>query len=583
MNLRLFSPSRKVLLPFTVFVLFIFSCKKNPTQDNQVDPISAIRDAFGHTKWVDKLTDPFNDTLSLVWSPNWDGYSQKSAEGVTFYYVPLKSTLRNKNKATQHDLINQITFQQYLVVTAKSGNYAFQRLTYIPRYRLTDKRTGQDITFNYPDFTGYAVAEDSTGHHRVCYFKRGDLLFDGGRRINGPAGGNKTFYSPQAKVGSGADTVDLGGLNPDPGTQPVDPLASECSTRCVWSSTCGEGAWNVTTTIAPPKEPCSEPQGSPCGNGQATVWRLNYSEKFNCSIPGKDPNISPPLPGEGGGGGSGNGNPTTASEAERQLMAELIKDPNKLIKCSTVAAFIKLASFKPNNDKVIWRLTTLNSAELDFSIQDIQDAAGTTVNMDFFAVRVTQLPNLYGRQSTPDMLLQYIRKNINNFTKDGPFSPYVSGTIDDTQLWNSQDPTSALVHINILGDDGAVIVSEFEHDHWIFTTIKSPLDGKHPVSGNRRFGIYKNSDGSYYIYTKGVDRLTKFFANMVQEAAGIPFSKADELWESFQYGVNKFINENGGKAEIQPSIKARPDWDLVKKVLTGEEPIDKLKENGNCE
>ncbi|HVI44571.1 MAG TPA: hypothetical protein VM802_06865 [Chitinophaga sp.] len=227
---------------------------------------------------------------------------------MTVFFVPLQSILRNKRNPGQHDQINQISFQQYLVVTNKSNNYTFQRISYYPQYRLRSRITGKDLTFDYDRFTGYSVAEDAGGYHRISYFRIGNLVFDGGRRINNPVDIHKSFITPQAKAGPGFDTVDLGALNPNPGILPADPLASECFTRCVWFSTCGIGVWNVVTTISAPKEPCTEPRNIACDNDRSFVWLLNYTQKFNCIIPGKDPNTVPLPPGDGGGGGDGGTN-----------------------------------------------------------------------------------------------------------------------------------------------------------------------------------------------------------------------------------------------------------------------------------
>ncbi|QJB33702.1 hypothetical protein HF329_21240 [Chitinophaga oryzae] len=266
------------------------------------------------------------------------------------------------------------------------------------------------------------------------------------------------------------------------------------------------------------------------------------------------------------------------------------KNPTMLIDCSTIAAYIKLASFKITNEAVIKKLYTLkNVDERSFSVQTIQDAAGTVVNMDFFAVTIKQLPNLKGTPATPEQFLNYFRTHINDFSGGTKFNPYDNlRNINDTELWNSSDPTGAMVHIFIPGpaglwDNGTVITAESQPDHWIFSTVKSPMDGEHPVSGNRRFGIYKQQNGTYLIYVKGVDRITDRLTNLLQKTTGLPLNSADALWEGFQKKVNEFINTNGGSSEIMPPLKARPNWDLVKKVLNGQESIETLKKNGGCE
>ena len=67
-------------------------------------------------------------------------------------------------------------------------------------------------------------------------------------------------------------------------------------------------------------------------------------------------------------------------------------------------------------------------------------------------------------------------------------------------------------------------------------TMEAPYDNSHPVSGTRQFGIEQNTNGSYNIYVRGIDR---FQSNLQENVAyairlGNPFFDADNLWESFQ-------------------------------------------------
>ncbi|HVI43488.1 MAG TPA: hypothetical protein VM802_01405 [Chitinophaga sp.] len=386
MNPKLFSYLKKALLPFTISSILSLACRKNTIQDNRLDTISDMKEAFQNIGWSDKLTDPFNDTLSLVWSPNWEQYAEKkSAEGTTFYYVPLSSTLRNKNNTNQRDHINQIRFQRYLVVALdKSNNYTFQRLTYIPQYRIRNRSTGQDMTFNYAGFTGYSIAEDAHGYSKVSYFRTGGLLFEDGRRINNPAANNKSIYAPQAKVVPGFDTVNLWELNPDPGMLPGDPLAGECFTKCFWATTCGDGVWNITRTIAAPKEPCTQPMESACDNDRTAVWRLSYSEKFNCIIPGKDPNAVPLPPGDGGTGGTGG---ATGTMHVTEIIKSQIKDP-----CISSALDIALTGGVKNSIATTFNQLFASSTDYEISFLDgpLDEATdGITKTITRYKIEIT--------------------------------------------------------------------------------------------------------------------------------------------------------------------------------------------------
>jgi hypothetical protein len=91
-------------------------------------------------------------------------------------------------------------------------------------------------------------------------------------------------------------------------------------------------------------------------------------------------------------------------------------------------------------------------------------------------------------------------------------------------------------------------------------------DGAHPVSGNRQFGISDSGQGKV-IYTKGVDRVTKWYHNL---AEGKAFNGADALWNSMEVQLVSFVNNHGGQATRFPSSQKRfyrPNWDDIKNKL----------------
>ncbi|MBS1571340.1 MAG: hypothetical protein JST62_02945 [Bacteroidetes bacterium] len=116
-----------------------------------------------------------------------------------------------------------------------------------------------------------------------------------------------------------------------------------------------------------------------------------------------------------------------------------------------------------------------------------------------------------------------------------------SNSFADTGRWNSpyESSAGAIVHLDIAGNDGSVILSRYrnqigttgnyENHNFIFSTLNSPLDFRHPVAGNRRFGIYNTAErpDEWTFYTMGVDRTWDFYFELFEERG---FDQADMLW-----------------------------------------------------
>lgn len=235
----------------------------------------------------------------------------------------------------------------------------------------------------------------------------------------------------------------------------------------------------------------------------------------------------------------------------------------------------ELGSFQPNQTILDILAAAEDGDEDDFEIQLLQDAGATRVNMDYFSINITQLPAGYNNIKD---LFDHVRKDINIFVNPlmAIFTPI---TTDDMVLWASPDPWGALVSISIPLNDGTVVVSHTEYCCWIFSTVNAPWNGNssnfaddniHPVSGNRQFGFLTNTDGSYTIYTKGVDRMQSIFAPLVQFLA---YAGSDALWSSFQTKTTEFINSNGGQSTVIPKETYRPKWNKVREALVSDQPL----------
>ncbi|WP_026976989.1 hypothetical protein [Flavobacterium tegetincola] len=243
------------------------------------------------------------------------------------------------------------------------------------------------------------------------------------------------------------------------------------------------------------------------------------------------------------------------------------------------------------------KINTIDSQTGWFSsaaIQTLNDSNnGAAVNMDFFPVTISQMPKKpNGQVFTQKELFEYIRTNINDFFDDLTFTPIVDSNynIDDTALWQSNNPLKAILQINIFPNMGSVVCSNFNSNtgEWYFSTITDPWSYSHPVSGNRSFGYFTDNLGRMVIYTRGVDRITHgssmlslpgVIAEAIQQE--IAFNSADNKWINFQNKIKDFVNSgqaasNNGQAVANIPKKFRPNWDKVKNVLNGSQPISSL-------
>ena len=212
-------------------------------------------------------------------------------------------------------------------------------------------------------------------------------------------------------------------------------------------------------------------------------------------------------------------------------------------------------------------------------IQLLAEAAGAVVNLDFFGVTVpeSEIPNGWA----PEQYLDYVRTHINDYVDGATFEYYTGGLyppqFSEEERWLSNDPVGTLFSIQLVEwapwlDDGSVVASGFSPEHWIFSTLYTPADGWHPVSGNRRFGLSDNGDGTVTFYTRGVDRLSTQLYEVFQDVTNVPFGSADRLWTSFQ----SHIAADFSGTAVASTVVFRPDYSTVESVLNGATPPSAL-------
>ncbi|MNS44348.1 hypothetical protein D3C72_767890 [compost metagenome] len=291
------------------------------------------------------------------------------------------------------------------------------------------------------------------------------------------------------------------------------------------------------------------------------------------------------------------------------LQAFVSEKPFGIISCADInamedqlPALQNIASYTPPQsvlDKVNW-VANNNGPSYSPSntfIQRVQDGIGV-VNMDYFPVHIQQLPkNANGVTMTPLEFLEYFRKNLSHPTMlsgDASFTPYIHsipGTvnINETSTFNSAEENSLGSMIRIrMTDNGTVILTDyhvdiFEQTYWFtFTTMATPLDGTHPVAGNRRFGIQQQTDGTWQFYTAGVDRCFDWYVALGNQNPFdhyFGFHDADAVWGAIQQSVINFVNSNQGQANYFtiPSYAVRAEWLMVRDYLEGNISLQQLK------
>jgi hypothetical protein len=280
-------------------------------------------------------------------------------------------------------------------------------------------------------------------------------------------------------------------------------------------------------------------------------------------------------------------NPLEIFHRVKALDNALLQNPNLLldIPCGELPKWQELANHPiPQSVKnKIFQVNGLTGWFKEAVIQNLDYSNSFTINMDVYPVKISSMPEKSpGVKYTHAEFFDYFRKNINNFTdiNHGKFYPVVAPeyNIDDAELWNSNNPLGSLITIKIPADNGTVVCSGWGSQAWIFTTVKSPWDGEHPVSGNRLFGYFVDDYGDMVIYTRGVDRFTtKFSNNAIQYTAeGFGYSEAKKMWKDMQQKVSSFVNSKNGNSSVIEGTDYTPNFIFVKDYLKNKKPISAL-------
>jgi len=224
----------------------------------------------------------------------------------------------------------------------------------------------------------------------------------------------------------------------------------------------------------------------------------------------------------GGGGGYYTVVPACAAGTERirglcrsraEQISDLVDlDPYALldVPCGDISKWASLAQMSIPLS-VLTRLVmepVLSTEWPSAMIQTLQGAKGPVVNMDYYAVTVpiANIPN----GLSVNGYLEHVRTNSNNDVSPPTHCSYYPGLTGEEQRWTGNNPLGTVFSITLdpIFESGSVVTTAYYSNRWTFSTVRTPEDMTHPVSGNREFGAVDNGNGTATFYTKATDRIS---------------------------------------------------------------------------
>ncbi len=218
------------------------------------------------------------------------------------------------------------------------------------------------------------------------------------------------------------------------------------------------------------------------------------------------------------------------------------------------------------------------------AFQRVADGRGDKINLDFYSTTFAKPAN-----RTLEAVFKDLRQHFQEFAQ-GPsrkydFFPYPNDDPDNPNskpnfaLWTADSPLGVVMRFHLINLPGLSVSSKSQyyfftvktgdvqctcattHD-FIFTTLETKEGKKHPVAGNRGFGLKDNGDGTWTFYTKGADRESAYFGNSLLSSEGsivhnvVPtvFDEGHKFWLYFFDNLHSYLNAQGMKVEMSKYV-----------------------------
>lgn len=261
------------LLAITIAIFFSNSCKKDLKEQssakNTIANLLVIKQEFSKQNITSRLVSPFDDSLNLVYNPDWDNISEKGDANInrTTYFVPLVPRLKSISSGNFFN-VQQVGAKQ-MIINRDGSNYDFNIAIYsfntgqsngTPRTKFSS--TSTDTVFSI-------LIEGRTGNYLNKYQKLANKYEHVGKTST--VGRSEALLAPSNQI---------------------------CYQVCTWGYYCPSTGYHVTVTVSDqyfcnypsPDAACTLTGPSYSGGVfmQIPVWDLGHTEQ-RC-ITGPPPN-----------------------------------------------------------------------------------------------------------------------------------------------------------------------------------------------------------------------------------------------------------------------------------------------------
>ena len=217
----------------------------------------------------------------------------------------------------------------------------------------------------------------------------------------------------------------------------------------------------------------------------------------------------------------------------------------------------------PTPDAADWDDVRLLKADKSLNpaiefVQTLGDTGAGDLNLDYYAITVDRTGSAKGMFAEFRKQMGELLFRNKTATREGFYSLRGYDSANEAK-WASSTPVGALMTFVLFQragmefERGSVVVACSDDTSFVLSTVNTPADGDHPVSGNRAFGIVDNNDGSVTFFTKAADRVkgSSYFDLLGKAQRAATFRAGSTIWERLLDNISRAFSGKNPRNEIK--------------------------------